>query len=158
MKVGVVKENAFAIILALILAFVVMLFVSRTDFLKADILWVDPQELEVVWDVVASFDWSLLTIKSNTNLEWVNVIAFDMIYNIDEIDIYDSLVSTSFNYSKNTTTSEGKTTFILSSVWSVSVDQDLISIDIDSYELNISDFVVSFTDWTTERLAITTDY
>ncbi len=154
MKLGVVKENALALIIALVLAFIVMFFVSRTDFLKADILWVEEEDQVMLWDVVAYFEWDKLLIESNKNIEWLSSMSFDIVYDSSEITIKEDIVSS--NYSYSTSSWDWFVKFIVTWLWSIEQWDEVLQIDMDERpDLNISDLTVSFTDWTTESLSIT---
>lgn len=154
MKLTTVKENLFALVIALVLAFSVMLIINNTDFLKADILsWQEWEEYS--GDVVYYIEESELVIKSNTSISSVNTISIDIVYD-NELSMDSYEVDSSYDYSKSSI-SWVWDKLILLNVWSISSDEDLIKIPFDweDWQINISDIVVNFTDGSSERLSVT---
>ena len=154
MKLTTVKENLFALVIALVLAFSVVLIINNTDFLKADILsWQEWEEYS--GDVVYYIEESELVIKSNTSISSVNTISIDIVYD-NELSMDSYEVDSSYDYSKSSI-SWVWDKLILLNVWSISSDEDLIKIPFDweDWQINISDIVVNFTDGSSERLSVT---
>lgn len=157
MRLETIKENVLALVVALLLAFVVVFVINNTDFLKADIMSTQNNTNSVNSDVsYSSQDW-FLTLKSQKDFEGVMTISFYISYNPEQIAVNKDLIYSDFDYAL-WNAGEGRINVILSNIWAIKADDELLSVEIqeDETNFNISDVVVSFTDWTTENLSVNT--
>lgn len=155
MKVDLIRENLLALFLAFVLAFFVMFLISKTDFLKADILWVqDNQENVIEWDAVFYLDDWHVVIQSNKNIDWVNSVSFLLSYNPEAITIdEDFWINSSYNFS--TSKDDWLLNVLVIWLWNIEKWSEIARINVLwSQDFNLSDFVVSFTNWSAERLSI----
>lgn len=157
MRLETIKENVLALVVALLLAFVVVFVINNTDFLKADIMSAPNNTNNINSDVSYSAqDW-FLSLKSQKDFEGVMTISFYISYNPEQITVNKDLIYSDFDYAL-WNAGEWRINVILSNIWAIKVDDELLSVktDEDETNINISDVVVSFTDWTTENLSINT--
>lgn len=154
MKLTSVKENLFALVIALFLAFWVVFFVNKTDFLKADIMTNKDQKV-VNSDLSYEIKDSKIVVSSNKSFDWVLSLSMYMIYDQEKVKISKESIDSNFEFGLSSAW-EWRINVILTNLWSVKAWENLMNVAFswDNSSINLSDVTVKFTDEHWENLNI----
>ncbi len=158
MKVNVIKENLLALWIAIVLAFSVMFMLSQTEFLKADILWVEEQEQEIRWDIFAYFESDNLKIVSNRSFNGVASIAFTTVFDPEKIQPSKEDIDSDYNFSNSISNESWSLNVTFLDIGKLEKGDKIGKINLwGEKSINIERARIKFTDDSeTERLEITT--
>lgn len=154
MKTINIKENLFALSTAFVLAFVVVFAVDRADLLTADILVDEDTQVEYGWDIVYYIEEWEVYVDANSSFDRVASVSIDLYYD-EGLEVWDLNIDSDFDYSSaNIEWAWEK--LIFTNIWEIGSEENIFSFpfDWDDWEVTLSDVVVNFTDWSTERLSI----
>ncbi len=87
MSVQTIKENVVALLLAALIAFVIMFFVSNTEFMQADIAWVEQEEQQDLWELIANYSEEEVYVESNINVDDVSSISLQFDFDRNKMNL-----------------------------------------------------------------------
>jgi len=92
MQTSTLKENILAVLIAIILSFAVVFIISNVKFLKAEITSQKVWEQNLNVDFVSYKDINKFEIVVNKNIEGIQAIVVDLIYDPDKVKIEDDKI------------------------------------------------------------------